>query len=58
MKKTLTILCLFTFFGGIAAQQISVKSFQKRETDLDARVYNPKKDFSKHACLNVKSFFY
>jgi hypothetical protein len=39
---------------GVFAQQISVKSFRKLETDLDARVYHPKTDQNGDVCAIIK----
>lgn len=40
--------------SSLFAQQISVKSFRKLETDLDARVYNPKTDQNGDVCAIIK----
>ncbi|MEI6753332.1 MAG: PEGA domain-containing protein [Paludibacter sp.] len=54
MNRFLLILLQLTLLSNLFAQQISVKSFQKRETDLDARVYNPKKDQNGDVCAIIK----
>ncbi len=54
MKQLYTLIFILSFTSSLFAQQISVKSFQKRETDLDARVYNPKKDQNGDVCAIIK----
>ena len=54
MKQLYSLIFIISFTSSLIAQQISVKSFQKRETDLDARVYNPKKDQNGDVCAIIK----
>ncbi len=54
MKKYLSLLLLLSLFCSVSAQQISVKSFRKLETDLDARVNEPLKDQNGDWCAIIK----
>ncbi|MEI6753329.1 MAG: PEGA domain-containing protein [Paludibacter sp.] len=54
MKKLFACLFFIGMLSNLFAQQISVKSFRKLETDLDARVYNPKKDQNGDVCAIIK----
>lgn len=56
MKKYILLLLLsfVTYFS--AFSQISVKSFDMLDTDLDANTYFPKKDYNGKTCAIIKIF--
>lgn len=56
MTKLLTLFLVFALTGTLLAQepQLNVKSFRKLESDLDARVNEPKKDQNGDLCAILK----
>ena len=54
MKKIFGFILFLSFIANVTAQQISVKSFRKLETDLDARVTEPIKDQNGDLCAIIK----
>ena len=52
MKKIIYLIFLFPIILG--AQGISVKSFSKRQNDLDARIHKPIKDQNGEKCAIIK----
>ncbi len=56
MKKLILSLALALGFCVFMQAQISVKSFELLETDLDANTYFPKKDLNGKTCAIIKIF--
>lgn len=54
MKKAVSAIFFLIFMSSLFAQQISVKTFRKLETDLDARVNEPLKDQNGDLCAIIK----
>ncbi len=56
MKRILFLLSLLISLSFSTFSQISIKSFELLETDLDASTYYPKKDFNRKTCAIIKVF--
>lgn len=56
MKRILFLLSLLISLSFSTFSQISIKSFELLETDLDASTYYPKKDFNHKTCAIIKVF--
>lgn len=56
MKKYLLLLMLVLSTCTTLYSQISVKSFEMLDTDLDANTYYPKKDYNGKTCAIIKIF--
>lgn len=56
MKRILFLLSLLISLSFSTFSQISIKSFELLETDLDASTYYPKKDFNSKTCAIIKVF--
>ena len=54
MKKAISVILFWVCMSTLFAQQISVKTFRKLETDLDARVSEPLKDQNGDWCAIIK----